>query len=57
MVSSFFVVSVVYIGVFFLEVQPLILIPNMQTAANALNIDVLDRYVLIISSLLLVDFS
>ena len=57
MVSSFFVVSVVSIGVFFLEVQPLILIPNMQTAANALNIDVLDRYVLIISSLLLVDFS
>jgi hypothetical protein len=57
MVSSFSVVSVVSIGVFFLEVQPLILIPNMQTAANALNIDVLDRYVLIISSLLLVDFS
>ena len=57
MVSSFFVVSVVSIGVFFLEVQPLILIPNMQIAANALNIDVLDRYVLIISSLLLVDFS
>ena len=57
MVSSFSVVPVVSIGVFFLEVQPLILIPNMQTAANALNIDVLDRYVLIISSLLLVDFS
>ena len=57
MVSSFSVVSVIPIGVFFLEVQPLILIPNMQTAANALNIDVLDRYVLIISSLLLVDFS
>ena len=57
MVSSFSVVSVVSIGVFFLEVQPLILIPNMQIAANALNIDVLDRYVLIISSLLLVDFS
>ena len=57
MVSSFSVVPVVSIGVYFLEVQPLILIPNMQTAANALNIDVLDRYVLIISSLLLVDFS